>query len=89
MKIDEILSARHMTHGSFQDVAETAQVLKSIIHRAPAMSSHHLEALDLIATKIARICHGDPYEPDHWLDIQGYAMLGAMRCGAIGGEPDD
>jgi hypothetical protein len=68
-----------MTHGSFQDVAETAQAIKAIIHRDPEMAPHQLEALDLIATKIARICNGDPDEPDHWLDIQGYAMLGAMR----------
>tara|TARA_R110000822_G_scaffold51947_3_gene134845 strand:+ start:1425 stop:1643 length:219 start_codon:yes stop_codon:yes gene_type:complete len=67
-----------MTHGSFQDVAETAQALKAIIHCAPAMAPHQMEALDLICTKIARICNGNSYLADHWTDIQGYAMLGAM-----------
>ena len=80
MKIDEILAARHHTHGSFQDVAETAQALKAIIHRGSAMSPRHLEALDLIATKVARICHGDAGERDHWVDIQGYAMLASLRA---------
>jgi hypothetical protein len=79
LKIEEVLSARHLTHGSFQDGAATAQALKAIIHHASPMSPHHLEALDLIATKIARICHGDPYFPDHWLDIQGYAMLASLK----------
>ena len=89
MKIDQILSARQKTHGSFESVAETAQALKAIIHHAPAMDRvrcagdtmppQHLEALDLICTKIARICHGDCYMADHWTDIQGYAMLAAMR----------
>jgi hypothetical protein len=90
LKIDEILAARHHTHGSFQDVAETAQALKAIIHHSrsepylnglggSAMSPRHLEALDLIATKLARICHGDPYQSDHWFDIEGYARLARER----------
>jgi hypothetical protein len=89
LKIEEILSARQRTHGSFESVAETAQALKAIIHHAPVMDRvrfggdtmppHHLEALDLICTKIARICHGDCYLPDHWLDIQGYAMLVSLK----------
>jgi hypothetical protein len=89
LKIEEVLSERQRTHGSFESVAETAQALKAIIHHAPVMDRvrcagdtmppQYLEALDLIATKIARICHGNPDEPDHWTDIQGYAMLAAMR----------
>jgi hypothetical protein len=79
LKIEEVLSERQRTHGSFQSVAETAQALKAIIHHAKDMAPHHLEALDLIATKIARICHGDPYERDHWIDIQGYAMLASLK----------
>jgi|TARA_R110000764_G_scaffold12623_2_gene36898 hypothetical protein len=79
LKIETILSKRDLTHGSFQEVAKTAQALKSIIHHALPMAPHHLEALDLIATKIARICHGDPYETDHWIDIQGYAMLASLK----------
>ena len=34
-----------------------------------------LQALDLIATKLARIITGDPDYSDNWHDIAGYATL--------------
>lgn len=64
-------------------MAETAQAIKAIIHHyahAQDMAPHQMEALDLIATKIARICNGDPDEPDHWTDIQGYARLASRKA---------
>lgn len=33
------------------------------------------EAIHMMQHKIARIISGDPFEPDHWLDIEGYARL--------------
>jgi hypothetical protein len=37
------------------------------------------ESLDMISNKIARIVNGNPSEPDHWIDIAGYATLIANR----------
>lgn len=74
----KILKTRAKTHGDYAEVAETAQALKSIMrdtenwqHLQPIMR----ESLEMHATKIARILNGNPYEPDHWQDIAGYATL--------------
>ena len=40
-----------------------------------ALTEVQHEALEHIATKIARILSGDPNHADHWNDIQGYARL--------------
>jgi hypothetical protein len=76
---DEILDDRQKTHGDFGEVAVIAQAIKTIIRgHAQLLSLDQREALDMIATKIARILSGDPEEPDHWRDIMGYAAL-ALR----------
>ena len=71
----DTLKERAKTHGHFCDVATSAQVIKSEINRADHLDFTQIEALDMIATKIARILHGNSNEPDHWLDIEGYARL--------------
>ena len=70
-----ILEERAETHGRFRNVARTAQLIKSEIQQAEYLTFAQAEALDLIATKIARILHGNANEADHWLDIEGYARL--------------
>lgn len=79
-EIKDILEERGRTHGDFTQVAETAQAIKDTLHDAPnyaqdELSSVHYEALDMIASKLARIMCGNPNEPDHWRDIAGYALL--------------
>ena len=77
--VDQILDDRQKTHGDFGEVSVIAQGIKTIIRdHAQLLSLDHREALDMIATKIARILSGDPEEPDHWRDIVGYATL-ALR----------
>ena len=39
------------------------------------LSDVQQEALDMIATKMARIVNGDPDKVDNWDDISGYAKL--------------
>jgi hypothetical protein len=39
------------------------------------MPDHAREALDMMASKIARIVSGDHQFKDHWIDIVGYATL--------------
>lgn len=81
MDRDPILVERETTHGDFGRVAKTAQAIKAIYSQGDAfIDVRQTEALDLIATKIARILNGNAKEKDHWLDIAGYAKLGAEAC---------
>lgn len=81
MSRDPLLAEREATHGSFKVQGSFAQKLKQLIHEG--MSDFHklepdqIESLEMICTKISRIVHGNPMEPDHWDDIAGYAKLGA------------
>ena len=77
--IDALLAEREATHVDFQQVAVVAQTLKNWFraksrHAQPAT----IEAFDMVAVKIARICSGDPNNVDHWKDISGYCTL-ALR----------
>ena len=74
----DILEERAKTHGSFTDVSYMSQVLKGELRTGESwdrMSFQQFEALEMICTKLARIVSGNPDEPDHWLDIEGYARL--------------
>ena len=88
--IDDTLVARNSVHGDFADNASISQDLKRVINAAlnvrnargqGPIRNIHLEALDLIATKISRILSGDAEYSDHWHDIQGYAKLAEKACG--------
>lgn len=77
-KVNEILDERAKTHGDFTDVAGTAQSIKAIIAAGAShkkLSLSQKEALDMIASKTARIVEGDPNHVDSWQDISGYAEL--------------
>lgn len=91
-----ILKKRERTHGDFADVANVSQCLKGAIAVGPVdeLPDIHRESLDLICTKIARIVCGDHNEPDHWIDIKGYAELVLQNIAPAPGsssiqEPDD
>jgi hypothetical protein len=74
----KVLKERGETHGDWLSVAITAQEIKQIIAAGDSyaeMCFDQREALDMIATKIARIVNGDPNVRDHWHDIAGYATL--------------
>jgi hypothetical protein len=78
------IAKRAETHGDYSKTAEIAQHIKVTYRNAPnwyRLSYSQKEALDLITTKIARILSGEPNEPDHWLDIEGYARLARERLG--------
>jgi len=82
MDRDPLLVEREKTHGRFTKNAAISQAIKDS-YRAAAytcINVVHQEALDMIASKIARILTGSAYHKDHWLDIAGYAMLGAEAC---------
>ena len=82
MTIEPPIDERHETHGDYANSAQVSQQLKNTIHNAHnwhRLSNDKREALDLIMTKISRIMSGEPNEPDHWLDIEGYARLARER----------
>lgn len=81
--MENIISIRSRTHGTFKRNAEIAQLRKSDMRLHPGwqrLNDQQREALDLITTKIARILAGDPMHEDHWIDLAGYAELGRAAC---------
>jgi hypothetical protein len=74
----DILDEREKTHGSYANTAATAQAIKDVMKQGTnwqTLDDTQREALDLIATKIARVLSGNPHEVDHWRDVAGYANL--------------
>jgi hypothetical protein len=83
-EIDAILNIRGSNYGSFEDVAGFAQVMKGLVRdtqdgRGAYLPADQCEALDMIASKIARIVNGNADYVDSWIDIAGYATLVADR----------
>jgi hypothetical protein len=83
-EIDAILGKRGEQYGSFMQSSDTVIRIKGIMHNAVARNAVHLypdqlQALDMIATKLSRIVHGNPNHLDSWIDIAGYATLVADR----------
>ena len=75
-EIEKLLEERGKEYKNFASIAAIAQEIKETIshrgwHNYPA---HTREALDMIATKLARVVHNS-YHIDSWRDIAGYAML--------------
>jgi hypothetical protein len=86
-----VLKERARTHGDYNRTARLAQDLKTRIRAEDHRLSHaQLEALEMICVKMARIVCGNPDEPDHWIDVQGYAALGMGHTSShISEEPDE
>jgi hypothetical protein len=77
--MSNIVNLREATHGPFSCTATIAQETKVLWRSAPGwqgLSSRRREALEHIASKVARILSGNANEPDHWNDVSGYAELG-------------
>lgn len=82
--INEMLAGREARYGRFEGHAEISQAIKRVISSAvearnKVLGDDQLEALEMIAHKIARIINGDPNYEDNWIDIAGYATLVAGR----------
>ena len=76
--MSDLINEREKTHGPFITVAAKAQQLKDMIQGGKnweEMDDVQREALQMIASKIARILAGNYDEVDHWRDISGYAEL--------------
>lgn len=79
---EAILQERQKVHGDFFFDAFNAQALKTVLRTSANwdnMSAVQREALEMICTKIGRICVGNADHKDHWDDIAGYALLVSKR----------
>lgn len=89
--IAEVLAERGKTHGNWEKQAQLSQAMKHCVDLSQdpfkTLSKAQREALDMIIMKISRIVAGNPNEPDHWLDIQGYAKLGQNSDGIVWKNP--
>jgi hypothetical protein len=82
--VNEVLLERELTHGSFEDVSYMSQHLKEVFvssRNGASFSPLQREALDMLASKLARILCGNKDEPDHWVDMSGYSLLVARALG--------
>lgn len=79
MDRDLILVEREKTHGSFEHNAKIWDSLCSAVGPVTNLNSRQRLALTQILTKISRMIQ-TPNVKDHWIDIAGYAKLGAEAC---------
>lgn len=76
MDLEKTLEERGSRYGTLQHNGQIAQSLKfhyRLVKGWHLLKTDQQEALDQIASKIARILSGDPNYPDNWHDIAGYA----------------
>ena len=76
--IRDTLNERGKQYRHFPDNATTAQRFKDVYRMSQnfdGIDDCMAEALDVIASKIARILNGDPTYRDNWIDIMGYCQL--------------
>jgi hypothetical protein len=78
--ISTILAEREKTHGEFARVADCYVAFKAVaIDHGQELEPMQSCALDMIFMKLARVLCGDPYFPDHFDDIEGYARLARLH----------
>lgn len=91
--IDATLSERGQRYGKFEDHAEHSLAIKTLLFtllgekKAKTLKADQVEALNMIAHKLARITNGDPHYDDSWRDVAGYAQLVANRLAQDAAKP--
>lgn len=80
--VEQTLQEREKTHGDYTEQALETHLIKIALRKSKnwyGLSEVQMEAIEMIAVKLGRILTGNPNEPDHWLDIAGYATLVAKE----------
>lgn len=85
-ELEETLNQRGGDYGDYGHMATCAQRIKEAMGPRANMSAVQRESLDVIATKIARLCVGNPNHRDSWHDIAGYAKLAEDRLPVQGAD---
>ena len=78
-----MLNEREKTHGQYATTAAMSQRLKTAMMLSKnwnKLTEPQAEAIEMIASKLARILNGDPNFRDHWDDIAGYAQLASLAA---------
>jgi len=81
-----MLDKRGARYGKFITHAHASQGIKTAMRDLAGwqkLDNDQVEALEMIAHKIARILNGDPNYADSWVDIAGYAKLVADRLQGV------
>jgi len=86
-----LVAEREATHGPFPCTAAVAQQIKTALRWGAGERWHEMpaeirEALETMATKMARVVCGDWRHEDHLGDVGGYAFLARAT---INGRDDD
>lgn len=79
---DAILADRGPRYGPWPEMSATAQDIKAAFRSGgqwASLPAGEREALEMIATKIARAVCGRG-DPDNYADIAGYAKLAESSC---------
>lgn len=84
-----VLKQRGQEYGDYASMAIAIQAIKNAIRdwNTKGLPATHMEALEMIATKIGRILTGNPNNEDSWRDIAGYATLVADRIPKAAARP--
>ena len=78
---EELLRRRALSHGDFNEMATLAEGLAELLATGsswPRIPLPQRHAMRMMCLKLARISSGDYTEPDHWLDLEGYASRGGQ-----------
>lgn len=79
-EINKVLAERGVNYGDFSFVAFRSQQIQNHLRVHDPEKQYtptQREALQMIASKLARIVTGNPGHRDSWIDIAGYAQLAA------------
>lgn len=77
-EINKVLAERGANYGDFAFVAFRSQQIQNHLRIHDPEKQYtptQREALQMIASKLARIVTGNPEHRDSWIDIAGYAKL--------------
>lgn len=77
-EINKVLAERGANYGDFAFVAFRSQQIQNHLRvhdPEKQYTTMQREALQMIASKLARIVTGNPGHRDSWIDIAGYAQL--------------
>lgn len=81
-----LLNERDATHGDIRNNSAMYDELGELFwkYASPRMLAQKKRfafVLDMIFTKLVRLCTGDPMFEDHWVDLSGYSSLGKTLAG--------
>lgn len=81
--LNDTLKVRGSNYGPFSENARVFYALYEVCEASPSwkhMPPVLRKGVLMICSKLSRMLTGDPFYPDNWHDIAGYAKLGEDEC---------